>query len=126
MKLTELTVLTRDLDAALGAWKKASGLTGRVVETDDRRVGVLPVADVNIEVVQPQPGSRIERLIEERGEGMFSLTLEVDDFDSFVAYLRRHNVSVVLAEVGASNRREAMIDPISTHGVPMTLREKQE
>jgi methylmalonyl-CoA/ethylmalonyl-CoA epimerase len=125
MRLSHLTILTRDLEAARSAWQKASVLAGPIEESDDRAVAALPVADVEIELVQPKPGSAIEALLEERGEGMFSLTIEVDDLGAALSDLRAKGVGVSVLEVGQAGEREAVIEPLSSHGVPISLREKQ-
>jgi hypothetical protein len=124
MRMIKLTILARDLDAALSAWKQASGLSGPLVESDEGRTAALAAGDISIEVVEPAPASDVAGQMERRGEGMFSLAVEVDNLQETVSDLRAQGVSVSEVEVGKEGQRQAMIEPASSHGVPISLREK--
>ncbi len=120
-RLSEVTVLTRDLDAAAAAWLASSGLEATVRDGEGR----LEVGDVAIRLLGPREGSHFAGLIEQRGEGMFDLAIEVEDVPAAVEDLRAKGVQVSDPMIGDNGHQEAMIDPASCHGVPIRLVERQ-
>ncbi|MFQ5473566.1 MAG: hypothetical protein ACE5FA_11885, partial [Dehalococcoidia bacterium] len=61
----------------------------------------------------------------ERGEGLFSLSLEVDNLDDAVTYLRDKGAKVSDPEDGIwPNTRIARVNQSSTHGVSIQLIER--
>ena len=120
-RLKEVTILTRDASAAAAAWSNASGLEATARGSE----AVIAVGGVDVRLVGPDGASHIAGLIERRGEGMFDLAIEVEDIAGAVADLRSKGVQVTDPMTGENGRQEAMIDPASTHGVPIRLVEKQ-
>jgi hypothetical protein len=119
-RLSEVTILTREVGTAAEAWAKASKLQASLTEGEGR----IEAGDVIIRLVGPKEGSHVAGLIEQRGEGMFDIAIEVDDIDASVAGLRANGVDVTDPMTGDSGRQEAMINPASSHGVPIRLVEK--
>ena len=119
-RLSEVTILTKDVDAATAAWANASGLQTRRAGSD----GAIDAGDVVLRLIGPSEGSHIAGLIEQRGEGLFDIAIEVDSVAEGVADLRANGVDVTDPMIGDSGRQEAMIDPASSHGVPIRLVEK--
>jgi hypothetical protein len=79
-----------------------------------------------IELVEPTtPGHRVAKHIDEQGEGMFSVSLQVADLDAAIAELRAAAVEVSDAEPGVLPRtRVARIPRASAHGVAVQLIER--
>jgi hypothetical protein len=120
-RLSAVTILTHDVDAAAAAWANASGLSAEKSDGEAR----IAVADVVIRLVGPKEGSHVAGLIDRRGEGMFDLEIEVEGLAEVVEDLRGKGVQVTDPMEGVNGRQEAMIDPASSHGVPIRLVEKQ-
>ncbi len=120
-RLSEVTVLTRDLDAAAAAWLASSGLKTEITSGEGR----MEAGDVTIRLLGPHEGSHFAGLIEQRGEGMFDLAVEVEDLPAAVDDLRAKGVQVSDPMIGENGHQEAMIDPASSHGVPIRLVERQ-
>jgi len=126
-KIDHVVIATEDLDDALAKWKHNVGLTPDA--SLDRPLGAgfkassLPIGDSFLELVQPveQSGRFYERF-QECGEGLFSLSLEVDNLDDAVTYLRGKGAKVSDSEEGIwPNTRIARINQSSTHGVSIQL-----
>ena len=133
-RLDHLVVSAADGDAAAAAWREAFGL-----ETDETvspvafsaALCLLPLADCQdggafLEIAQPlSEDNRIAQVIAERGEGMFSLSFEVDDLDAAVAELRAAGVTVDDPGDGLlPGTRVARFDPGETNGVSLQLIER--
>jgi hypothetical protein len=120
-RLSEIGVLTRDTSAAAEAWTNASGLEVRLQGTE----GLIDIGDVLIRLIGPDSASHVAGLVERRGEGMFDLAIEIDDFLQTIQGLRDKGVPVSDPMIDANGRQVAMIDPASSHGVPIRLVEKK-
>ena len=124
-RLRAITMFANDLDSALAAWRSGIGLIaselGPTTDSEERRATIV-VADVDLDISSPAtPTSPLARVIGERGEGLFSLTIEVDDFDTLVAGLRAKGVVMSAPEETRDGLRSVMIDRVSSRGVPIRL-----
>ncbi len=129
-KIDHVVIATEDLDDALARWEHNVGLTPDA--SLDRPLGAgfkassLPIGQSFLELVQPveQSGRFYERF-QERGEGLFSISLEVDNLDDAVSYLRGKGAKVSDPEDGIwPNTRIARVNQSSTHGVSIQLIER--
>ena len=77
------------------------------------QVARLPVGDAFLELVQPlSEGGGLAEELRKGGEGLFSLSIEVDDLEAAVAYLRERGASVSDPESGIwPDTRVARIGP---------------
>lgn len=68
-------------------------------------------------------GTETARWIDERGEGLFHVCLEVDDIDEALEELKRKGVGLrdTVPRVGHGNTRIAFLDPRSTANVLIEL-----
>jgi catechol 2,3-dioxygenase-like lactoylglutathione lyase family enzyme len=131
MNLDHLVIAVRDLRAGAHAWSDALGLEA---EPSFRPEGAhldlarLPIADAGafLELAQPAtPDHRLARFIDARGEGMFSVSLRVDDLDAAVERLRAAGATVSDPEHGAwPDTRLARIPRANAHGVAVQLIER--
>ena len=92
----------------------------------------LPLADAGrggafLELVQPANADHpVARFLEERGEGMFSISVEVDDLDAAVRELQAKGVPISGPEPGLlPDTRVARIPPAAGHGVAIQLIERR-
>ena len=130
-KLDHIVIATEDLEDAAAKWERNLGL--KPDASLDRPLGSgfkvarLPVGDAFLELVQPvaQTG-RFAEQFRERGEGIFSVSIEVDDLEGAVAYLRGKGAAVSDPEPGIwPGSRVARLSHTSTHGVSMQLIERR-
>ena len=129
-KLDHVVIATEDLADAAAKWERNLGLkaTERVSRPHGSgfEVARLPVGDAFLELVQPVEGTgRFYEQFRERGEGFFSISIEVDDLDAAVGYLREKGARVSAPEPGIWPRsRVGRISRSSTHGVSIQLIER--
>jgi len=130
-RIDHVVIATEDLTDAAAKWERNLGL--RVEERVSRPLGSgfdvarLPVGDAFIELVQPvEEEGRFAEQLKERGEGLFSISIEVDDLDGAVAYLRGKGARVSDPKQGIwPGSRVARVSQASTHGVSLQLIERR-
>ncbi len=130
-RIDHVVIATEDLADAAAKWERNLGL--RVQERVSRPLGSgfdvarLPVGDAFIELVQPvAEKGRFAEQFKERGEGLFSISIEVDDLDGAVDYLRGKGARVSDPEPGIwPSSRVARVSQSSTHGVSLQLIERR-
>jgi methylmalonyl-CoA epimerase len=130
-RIDHVVIATEDLADAAATWERNLGL--RIEERVSRPLGSgfdvarLPVGGAFIELVQPvEDEGRFAEQFKERGEGFFSISIEVDDLDGAVAYLRGKDARVSDPEQGIwPGSRVARVSQASTHGVPIQLIERR-
>ena len=130
-RIDHVVIATEDMADAAAKWERNLGL--RVEERLSRPLGAsfdvarLPVGDAFIELLQPtEEEGRFAEQIKERGEGLFSISIEVDDLDGAVAYLRDKGARVSDSQPGIwPGSRVARVSQASTHGVSLQLIERR-
>lgn len=130
-RIDHVVIATEDLADAAAKWERNLGL--RVQERVSRPLGSgfdvarLPVGDAFVELVQPvEEKGRFAEQFRERGEGLFSISIEVDDLDEAVRYLRGKGARVSDPEPGIwPGSRVARVSRSSTHGVSLQLIERR-
>ena len=130
-KVDHVTLVVNDLAKALKSYEKLLHLTpegGAIKELPEIKLAMLPTAGgARIELIEPKPNAkhRIARFLKERGEGVFGLSVFIDDFEGEVKSLREQGVKVE-EETQASVHpgyplRLAWIPPQESHGVWIEL-----
>ncbi len=129
-KLDHVVIATRDLEDALRLWNRNVGL--KPDASLDKPLGAgfkvarLPIGDSFLELVQPvaQEGRFFEQ-VRERGEGLFSISVQVEDLAEAVAFLRGKNVKVSDPEPSIwPGARLSRVNHDYTHGVSIQLIER--
>ena len=128
-RLDHVVVAVRELDEAANAWAHNLGLKVESVlqrAGSDVRLAHLPAGNAFVQLAQAlAPDHRLAAFVEERGEGMFSLSIEVDDLEAAVVELRGRGVQVSDSEAGMlEGTRIARISRQSAHGVEIHLLER--
>jgi methylmalonyl-CoA/ethylmalonyl-CoA epimerase len=130
-KVDHVVIATEDLADALGKWERNVGLKEDAELNAPRGAGFkvarLPIGKSFLELVQPvEDKGRFFEQFQERGEGLFSVSLEVDDLDGMVAYLRDKGATVSDPEPSIwPGARLARINRESTFGVSIQLIERK-
>jgi catechol 2,3-dioxygenase-like lactoylglutathione lyase family enzyme len=130
-KLDHVVIATQDLGDALKLWERNVGLTQDT--TLDHPLGSgfkaarLPIGESFVELVQPvEQSGRFYDQVQERGEGLFSISVEVEDLDEAVAYLRGKGAKVSEPEPSIwPDARVARVSRENTHGVSIQLIERK-
>ncbi len=127
--LDHVVLTTHDIDATSARWRDVLGLGTRSIVTPDgsnMKMADIPAGNCFVELIQPlTEDHRIARVIADRGPGMLSISIEVDDLDAAVTDLRAKQVPVSEAQAGIlPSTRIARIDPSATNGVSLQLIER--
>jgi len=130
-RLDHLVFAVEEMKGALADWAAAFGLEPDPAPYEPpgthMELGILPVGEAFLELVRPTTDShRVARFMAERGEGMFSVSLEVNDLEAAVDELRSKGLTVSDPEPGVlPDTRVARIPRASAHGVAIQLIERQ-
>ena len=123
-KIDHIAIAVKDLDAAVKTFTGNFGFPvermGEVPQLNIRRA-FLTIGDASLELFQPTSDANpAARFIAERGEGMYILSLEVDDLDAAVATLGAKGIKANIQHI-PDGPRLGFISPKSTHGVLLQL-----
>ena len=129
-RLDHVILSVSDLEATAAKWDSTLGLrAGDPVtpEGSHMKLARIPAGNAFVELAQPlTEDHRIARSIADRGAGMFSISVEVDDLDRAVGDLRAKGVTVSDAEPGVwPETRLARINKSATNGVSIQLIERR-
>jgi len=90
-------------------------------------VGYLKLGDTIIGLDQPtRPNEFLAQFIEQRGEGLHHVGLEVDDLVAFKAELRQKGVRIPHQEDPGGVRKEILLSPKDLCGVVFQIMEWEE
>ena len=130
-KLDHVIIATEDLDEATRLWERNLGLKPDTALNHPLGAGFkvarLPIGDAFLELVQPvEKEGRFYEQFQQRGEGLFSISVEVEDLDDAVAFLRDKDVKVSDPEASIwPGARLVRINHEYTHGVSIQLIERK-
>ena len=129
-KLDHVVIATADLDDALAQWERNVGLKADASLNQPLGAGFkvsrLPIGESFLELVQPvAEKGRFYEQFQERGEGLFSISVEVEELEAAVEHLRGRDVRVSDPEPSIwPGARVARINRGHTHGVSIQLIER--
>jgi len=129
-KLDHIVIATEDLEEATSLWQRNVGLNPDASLNHPLGAGFkvarLPIGDAFLELVQPvEKTGRFYEQFRQRGEGLFSISVEVQDLDEAVAFLRGNNVKVSDPEASIwPGARLARINHEYSHGVSIQVIER--
>ena len=121
-RIDHVGIVVNDLDEAKKTFERQYGFMadpsrGGEVAALGIKNAFLPVGDASLELIQPLASEGpVAKFANERGEGMFLLSVEVDDLEAVVKHLREAGV-----RVGDPANGVAFVSMRSTHGVNLQL-----
>jgi methylmalonyl-CoA/ethylmalonyl-CoA epimerase len=89
-------------------------------------LAMFPIGETYLELLQSDTaGTGTSKWIEERGEGLFHICLEVEDIDAAIAELRGKGIGFQTEKpmIGHGNCRIVFLDPKSTGNLLIELAE---
>ena len=125
-KIDHVAIAVQDLDAAVRTFTANFGFPierlGDVPALGIRRA-FLSIGDAWLELFQPTGDQNpAGKFLAERGEGMYILSLEVDDLSAAVNALASKGITVHVQQV-PNGPKLGFISPKKTHGVLLQLLE---
>ena len=132
--LDHIVFIVESLQDAAAGWEETLGLAvGKQLQSESMQavLGLVPVGAPDagsgfIELIQPD-GSEgpVAEMLADRGEGMLSMSIEVDDIDATVSELRNKGVEIADVVQGPlADSRVARFAPAAAHGVRLQLIER--
>ncbi len=123
-KIDHVAIAVKDIDAAVKTFTANFGFpverTGEVPQLAIRNA-FLSIGDASLELFQPTSDKNpATKFINERGEGMYLLSLEVEHLDKVAEQLGKKGIKVAVQDVG-DGRRIGFLSPKHTHGVLLQL-----
>jgi methylmalonyl-CoA/ethylmalonyl-CoA epimerase len=122
--VVELSIVVRDLDAAIERYTRLFGLAvhkrGESNEFGFKNA-ILPTGIGHIELLQPtDPAKAVGRFLARHGEGVYLVGFECEDIPGTAAHLKKEGARVDL-------RRDdiAWVHPQDAHGVLVELRKRE-
>lgn len=129
IKINHVAIVVPDVQAALGFWQQALGLSLSHTERNEGEeveIAFLPVGDSEIELIAPiTEGSGVAKFLTNRGAGLHHLCIEVDDIAASIAQLAANGVQLIneTPRTRDDGTRYAFVHPKSTGGVLVELYE---
>jgi catechol 2,3-dioxygenase-like lactoylglutathione lyase family enzyme len=102
-KVDHVTIVVRDLDKAMKAYEDilrfTPGKRGFVKTFGRTRLAMFTVAGARVEIMQPdtQMDSQFARFLAEKGEGVYSYCVYVQDFDAEIRRLKACGIKLTEA-----------------------------
>jgi len=131
MKISHLGIATKGIDEALKFWQDALGLENvhtETVEDQKVRVAMLPIGEINIELLEPtSEDSPIAKFLEKRGGGIHHIAVEVENIGESLAKLKAEGARLIDEQprVGAEGCLVAFVHPSAAGGVLLELVQKK-
>jgi methylmalonyl-CoA epimerase len=129
-KIDHIGVAVRSVERAARLYEQGLGLELAHIETLSEqgvRVGFLPVGETDIELLEPLSAeSIIGRFLEQHGEGLHHICVEVPDILAAMACIRELGLRLVSEEplMGAGGKLVVFVHPRGANGVLLELSQK--
>ena len=131
-RIEHIAVAVKQLSAMREILENKLGLTLEYEENlpqYNTRIAMYPVGDTYIEILESdKKGTEVSDWIDQHGESLFHICLEVDDIDAALTELRQKDVRLIdeTPRIGHANSRIAFLDPASTGNLLIELVELAE
>ena len=125
-KINHIAIAVQDINQALTFWEEALGLKLDRVEnvpSQKSKVAFLPIGDGEVELVQPSDAeSGLAKFLQEKGEGMHHLCIEVENLEQTLKELKTKGICLIDENPRTlPGRKMAFIHPRSATGVLVEL-----
>ena len=123
-----VAILAGNLDETVELYRKLFGATSsevKAIAEQGVKTAMLDIGGGKLEILEPLPGSGMEKILEKRGEGIHHICLEVDNIEQTLDFLAGEGVNLI--DQKARRGLEGMvafIHPKSTKGVLIELCQK--
>ena len=131
-RIEHIAVAVNQLSAMREILENKLGLTLEYEENlpqYNTRIAMYPVGDTYIEILESnKKGTEVSNWIDQHGESLFHICLEVEDIDSALIELKAKGIALIDDEprIGHGGARIAFLNPASTCNVLIELAELPE
>jgi methylmalonyl-CoA epimerase len=131
-RIDHVAIIVHDIQQALLFYRDTLGIMPseiKEVPSEQVRIAFLPMGGPGgseIELLEPTtPDSTLARFLEQRGEGLHHICLEVDDIEAALAEMQEKGAPVLDKQPRiAAQGRAIFLHPRGAHGVLLELIEK--
>ncbi|MDO8532629.1 MAG: VOC family protein [Dehalococcoidia bacterium] len=126
-RIDHIVIAVKNLEQSAALYGEKFGLKATDVGklTEGLKETTFTTGNTRIVLSQPvDPNGPVARFIEERGEGLYLVALEVDNVDKAAEALRKRGARIAEAP-SAEHGRRVFIHPKSAHGVLFQLVESK-
>lgn len=128
-RISHVGVIVRDIEEALEVYTRVLGFRpppAGIIDVPEMGVksALLPIGNNYIELLEStDPNNMTSQVLEQRGEGLLHIAIEVDDVSAEVKSLQERGVEVVDVPPAGEivDYHSAFIMPDSAKGVPLEL-----
>lgn len=123
-----VAILAGNLDETVKLYRRLFSATSsevKAIAEQGVKTAMLDIGVGKLEILEPLPGSSMEKILEKRGEGIHHICLEVDNIEQTLDFLAGEGVNLI--DQKARRGLEGMvafIHPKSTKGVLIELCQK--
>lgn len=123
-KVDHVVMAVNDLDAAIATYENTFGLkmSERHPNPGGFEAALFPLGDGLLELVSPNDDNErnpVRMQLDKKGEGLFVLSLAVDDLDAAVADLRAKDITVT--DPAGDENKISFVSPKAAHGLRLQL-----
>lgn len=123
VRVDHIAIAVRNLDASIKIFENIFG--AKLIEVKQGSMQGHPMAVAYLQMGENifaldeavNPEGFIAKFIEERGEGLHHIGLEVDDLDEYIRELEEKNVRIPVKSLDTEFRREILLSPREATGV---------
>jgi methylmalonyl-CoA epimerase len=130
LRIRHITLAVRDLDLARSSLASLFGADAADVlkiEAFGARTQDLTLGESTLQLVSPtERDGALQRFLERRGEGVYTVALEVDDLEAAIAELAEHGIRVSAPVDAQPGLRTAFVAASATHGMSVQLVESTQ
>ena len=124
-RIDHVVIAVKDLDETSTVYTEVYGLSGTapedIPEMGIRRVNI-DVGNAYIELAQPtDPNGPVAKFLDDRGEGLYLIAVEVDDLPETVKTLQERGARLIGAENAETPGGRVFIHPKSARGALIML-----
>lgn len=131
-RIDHVAIIVCHIEQALAFYRDILGIIpGEIMDvpTEQVRIAFLPLGGPGgseIELIEPTtPNSTLAKFLEQRGEGLHHICLEVDDIEVALQEMQKRGVPVLDQQPRvAAEGRAIFVHPKGTNGVLLELLEK--
>lgn len=123
-----INIAVADLDIASAKYEKILGVPGQFISADKFAFPGLTGTAFNVNgfhlnlIASTQPDTSVAKFIEKKGEGVFLVSLEVEQLDEALGQMQSHGLNPLLKESATGAFGEVnFIHPKEMHGVQLEI-----
>lgn len=127
MRFDHIGIAVYQLQPAISRYTEELGFELTLIEevTQEKiRIAKLRNGEVRIELMEPIHGhSPISRFLEQRGEGIHHIGVNVDDYSSYIQLVANGPISYIEPKIriGANHKKVTFLHPKALHGVLLEI-----